>query len=204
MDANTAPFPSPPLLNLSISNMLSIFCWFFLCVCVSLIPRTPHTLFFLFWLFTFPPVYPPLPEVNVSSDCVLLKVLGAGVRETSPSFSFSTVRRWLNKSEQWVTCLHTWLSAQKTTRTHSVLPGHDWIIIAPDLITYLKALYFYSVLPQCLSFSFSGLPPPANSEVLAMLWIVAFFSQRQWWVCCGWGSLCMHSAGQTVQGVLQA
>lgn len=38
----------PPLLNLSISNMLSTFCWFFsVCVCVSLLSPHPTHSFFL-------------------------------------------------------------------------------------------------------------------------------------------------------------
>lgn len=40
----------------------------------------------------------------------------------------------------------------ETTRARSVLPRQDEIITAPDLITYLKALQFYSVVLFALLF----------------------------------------------------
>lgn len=49
------------------------------------------------------------------------------------------------------------------TRACSVLPRQDRITIAPDLITYLKALQFSQSL-----FVFSVLLPPANSKVLQL------------------------------------
>ncbi len=142
------PFPPPPL-NLSISNMLSTFCWFSLCLCLC------SPTFFFPWSITYP-LYLSLTWMAWVIVCCW-KFGGRYEGNFSLSFSFSTVRRSLNKMcSEWRAPIPAYLLRNNKSPLCPAQARWD------NYSSWLNHLPQSSLAPQLLAsvalFLFSGLP----------------------------------------------